>query len=1449
MKRRILSLLLMVCLACGLLSTAALATEVENVPVPAETEETGKETTPEETPTPTEPLEGSETPEGTEMPEPAGTPAPSPSPEETPGQETEAEAPAPEPVETPEPAESSEPEPELTAEETVGGTCGENLTWELNLTTGVLTISGTGEMAHAWSDSSCPWKSYRSSITSVIIEDGVTSIGTLMFHACHALTSVSIPNSVTIIETSAFNSCSALTRVAIPGSVVSIESSAFESCYDLASVTIEYGVTSIDYWAFQNCKSLTSLVIPGSVTSIGHEAFKNCSSLTSVSLPDSLTSIGYSAFFQCDSLTSVTVPPNITDMGMSVFNSCDKLSDVTIEDGATVIGELMFANCGSLTNITIPGSVTVIGSNAFYRCFSLADVTIEYGVTTIGRSAFEFCSSLTSITIPDSVTVIGSGAFSYCSDLISIALPNGMSTINVSTFYNCSGLTSVTIPISVTAIQDNAFYGCPGLTDVYYSGSPDTWAGISVAENNEYLESAQIHYGSDSALNTSSDVNGVNPEVSSLHIVGFSGRELVMDGVQDKVIAVFNKNIAKGSTSRGIAIWDLDTKRMVQLLPVESENVRASANCLTIDVGALDLPSGRTYSVTVPPGVVESADGDVFYGLEDKTSWVFTIPRDLLLDAEGRVTMEWADSSWLPFHHVNDYTKPPVPAGTDGEYAALLSDWAWSCGYELPEAEALELLDEPVYLPVTSLSGDPFLLNDNATTVRQVVEDILFTTNLQPYLNELDALLAQVENSTGADTAWGQIAGILSTETATYELAAGWYDQVNRHMTGRTEDSNFFLSLGAPIAYQLLMDKMASGQTGPVVKAQLALVENEAALSTIGGMETYTQFKDAVKDVGTAGQGLSAAYTAYVDGNPKNLVRFGYNLLEEHWSGVGSEMLEEITGAYQEISSAKSAVQLCMFLGSSIGYFPMVVDLYQNLNNSRYNQIKTAYFLADYYVAEKDPALYKVILGLDDGMLHSPSYVWNHFPSEALDYDTALMRGEVSTDPVIANWARFISTGGMVELDEQDIAMLRRDITNYAAILRYAKSVDAEEAITALVAYLEAEAEQESRTAIAVSCPVKVNLYDENNQLVAFLSSNEEGIITDNRYGTLYLLGENGETKYFYLNSADYRVEIVPYDAGTMDVTITQTEGDGTASSVYYEGVALETGMTFSTSSAVSADAVLTETTTSTAILPEDEIPVTFLRLEGPREVAVGGSDRLTVTASPVTTTDKTVSWESSDPSVLEVSQDGTLTALSVGRATVTAAAESGISASTEVSVYVPAASLTAGEHTRSLLVGESCRLDMAVTGEPTHAVTWSSGNAGVVSVEADGTVHALSAGSSVVTAEIDGLRQDVTVTVYEQPIQVTLYQSDVSGMRVKADVTNVSAGQSFAGNVFLALYDGSRMVGISRITAGLAAGETVTCYYPLGNLNPGATYSASIFVLDGTGAPQRVKASMDLLT
>ena len=96
------------------------------------------------------------------------------------------------------------------------GTCGENLTW--NLSNGTLTISGFGAMTDYSNNSSsrAPWYSSRSSITSVIISDGVTSIGERAFYYCSSLTSVTIPNSVTSIGDYAFYNCSSLTSVTIP---------------------------------------------------------------------------------------------------------------------------------------------------------------------------------------------------------------------------------------------------------------------------------------------------------------------------------------------------------------------------------------------------------------------------------------------------------------------------------------------------------------------------------------------------------------------------------------------------------------------------------------------------------------------------------------------------------------------------------------------------------------------------------------------------------------------------------------------------------------------------------------------------------------------------------------------------------------------------------------------------------------------------------------------------------------------------------------------------------------------------------------------------------------------------------------------------------------------------------------------------------------------------------
>ena len=91
------------------------------------------------------------------------------------------------------------------------GTCGENLTW--NYEDGVLTISGSGDMTDYAFDNRSPWDGKRLYISSVVIENGVTSIGDYAFYGCHSLTSVIIPEGVTRIGEHGFYYCDKLDKI------------------------------------------------------------------------------------------------------------------------------------------------------------------------------------------------------------------------------------------------------------------------------------------------------------------------------------------------------------------------------------------------------------------------------------------------------------------------------------------------------------------------------------------------------------------------------------------------------------------------------------------------------------------------------------------------------------------------------------------------------------------------------------------------------------------------------------------------------------------------------------------------------------------------------------------------------------------------------------------------------------------------------------------------------------------------------------------------------------------------------------------------------------------------------------------------------------------------------------------------------------------------------------
>ena len=406
------------------------------------------------------------------------------------------------------------------------------VTWRYDAPTKTLYIEGNGPMDDytiSSNGSSAPWMSYKTQMQTLIIENGVTSLGDYAFHDCASLTGVEIPDSVVAIGEYAFSGCSNLYQISIPDSVTTINVGAFARA-GLTNAYIPGSVTNLGNGLFNSCASLTNVDFGDGITSISQSMFMNCSSLTSVTIPDSVTSIDDAAFDSCSKLTSLNIPNSVTNIGSYAFKDCRNLSDIyydgteaqwnTITIISTGNNYLLNANIhflgggdveegdgyryntatktlyiaddgpmadnitsdkrpwnayrGEIQTVVIEKGVTNIGDSVFARCTSLTSVTIPDGVTRIAAAAFDNCSSLTSVEIPDGVTWIGERAFRGCSNMKSVTIPGSVGKIEREAFYGCSSLTSVTIPDSITSIGYGTFNGCSSLTSVTVPGSVST---------------------------------------------------------------------------------------------------------------------------------------------------------------------------------------------------------------------------------------------------------------------------------------------------------------------------------------------------------------------------------------------------------------------------------------------------------------------------------------------------------------------------------------------------------------------------------------------------------------------------------------------------------------------------------------------------------------------------------------------------------------------------------------------------------------------------------------------------------------------------------------------------------------------------------------------------------------------------------------------------------------
>lgn len=288
-------------------------------------------------------------------------------------------------------AEPVPPESPAPAEEAplYSGDCGDydsEVSWAL-YPDGELRITGSGRMDYMGREDS-PWYPHRREITSLVVENGVTSIGDSAFYGLEKLETAELADSVTEIGGSAFSGCSSL-----------------------ADVELSDSLTVLPDRLFSSCTSLTSVQIPDRVTQMGSDMFRGCTALTSVVLPDGLAALPIRLFSECDSLVSVDIPDSVTEIGGSAFSGCYSLASVNLPDGLAILPDMLFSSCYSLTSIDIPDSVAEIGDSTFYGCEGLTSITLPASVESVGTWAFEYCDNLTSVTFLGDAPRLGEDIF------------------------------------------------------------------------------------------------------------------------------------------------------------------------------------------------------------------------------------------------------------------------------------------------------------------------------------------------------------------------------------------------------------------------------------------------------------------------------------------------------------------------------------------------------------------------------------------------------------------------------------------------------------------------------------------------------------------------------------------------------------------------------------------------------------------------------------------------------------------------------------------------------------------------------------------------------------------------------------------------------------------------------------------------------------------------------
>ena len=308
------------------------------------------------------------------------------------------------------------------------------------------------ELAFDDAEATKQWFIGDSTITKVIIPEGVEKIGAYAFANLTALEEIVLPSTLEAIEYGAFYNCTSLKKITFSG---------------------DNNLKIINQNAFENC-ALEGTVDLSSIHIISDYAFAGNQKLTGVKTGDTLISIGSYAFAGCKKLSDITITAGKVKYGTYAFTGCESLKEFTVN--SSVLPEGMFYECDNLEKVVIGKDVNEIGAFAFRDTMiskfeiakgnrSFESPTGEYIVGDRGKELVAVVPTLkgefsaANMGGNDKIEVVGNGAFSHNTNITSVVLP-GVYEVGDNAFAQNESLTNVQLG-KLEYIGEYAFFEVP----------------------------------------------------------------------------------------------------------------------------------------------------------------------------------------------------------------------------------------------------------------------------------------------------------------------------------------------------------------------------------------------------------------------------------------------------------------------------------------------------------------------------------------------------------------------------------------------------------------------------------------------------------------------------------------------------------------------------------------------------------------------------------------------------------------------------------------------------------------------------------------------------------------------------------------------------------------------------------------------------------------------------